>query len=100
MKQQLCELPEGWEWTNLGGVLDVRDGTHDSPKYQQTGYPLVTSKNLKVTGLDIGNVKYISQEDFLHISKRSGVDRGEERVELGYDVFLFIKGGKGDIKPS
>jgi len=77
MEQQLYELPEGWEWNNLGDVLDVRDGTHDSPKYQQTGYPLVTSKNLTATGLDMGNVKYISHEDFRHISKRSGVDKGD-----------------------
>ncbi|GAL70199.1 hypothetical protein [Jejuia pallidilutea] len=28
-------------------ILDVRDGTHDSPKYIEKGYPLVTSKNLK-----------------------------------------------------
>ena len=26
---------------------DVRDGTHDSPKYVLDGYPLITSKNLK-----------------------------------------------------
>ena len=28
-------------------VLDVRDGTHDSPKYVLEGYPLITSKNIK-----------------------------------------------------
>ncbi|MGV6827322.1 MAG: restriction endonuclease subunit S [bacterium] len=71
------ELPEVWKWDHLGQVLDVRDGTHDSPKYQQTGYPLVTSKNLTVAGLDLKNVKFISEEDFQQISKRSGVDKGD-----------------------
>ena len=28
-------------------IIDVRDGTHDSPKYVESGYPLVTSKNIK-----------------------------------------------------
>ena len=38
---------EGWEEKTLGGIYDVRDGTHDSPKYQEEGFPLITSKNLK-----------------------------------------------------
>ena len=35
--------PNGWEQSSLGKVCDVRDGTHDSPKYYMEGYPLVTS---------------------------------------------------------
>ena len=27
------ELPENWCWVRLGSVVDVRDGTHDTPKY-------------------------------------------------------------------
>lgn len=45
MAQELYKLPKGWEWKKLGEVLDVRDGTHDSPKYVESGYALVTSKN-------------------------------------------------------
>ena len=40
--------PYSWEKSTLGTICDVRDGTHDSPQYYETGYPLVTSKN--VTG--------------------------------------------------
>ena len=40
------ELPKGWVTSALGKVCDVRDGTHDSPKYQEAGKPLITSKNL------------------------------------------------------
>jgi len=39
-------LPVGWAWTRLQQCCDVRDGTHDTPKYQAAGYPLVTSKNI------------------------------------------------------
>ena len=38
---------EGWEEKRLGEIYDVRDGTHDSPKYHSSGYPLITSKNLR-----------------------------------------------------
>jgi len=44
---------DGWVEKRLCDVYDVRDGTHDSPKYHPTGYPLVTSKNLKRNGLDL-----------------------------------------------
>ncbi len=31
--------PKGWNKAQLGDVCDVRDGTHDSPQYYETGYP-------------------------------------------------------------
>lgn len=64
-----------WKEYKLENVTDVRDGTHDSPKYIQTGYPLITSKNLKKNGdLDFKNINYISEEDFNKINQRSKVD--------------------------
>ncbi|MBE2902899.1 MULTISPECIES: restriction endonuclease subunit S [Enterococcus] len=68
---------EDWEERKLGDESDVRDGTHDSPKYYDKGYPLVTSKNLKDFGLDLSNVSFISDEDFEVINKRSKVDIGD-----------------------
>jgi type I restriction enzyme, S subunit len=64
--------------SNMGDVCDVRDGTHDSPKYvSDGGYPLVTSKNLSAGFLDLTDVNYISKEDYAQINKRSKVDRGD-----------------------
>ena len=71
------EIPDSWSWLRLGDAFDVRDGTHDSPKYQESGYPLVTSKNIYSRKLDLTNVKYISEEDHLKISERSKVDKGD-----------------------
>ena len=67
-----------WEEVKLGKVSDVRDGTHDSPEFIDVGYPLITSKNLLSSGrLDLSNVKFISEEDYLQINKRSGVNDGD-----------------------
>lgn len=66
-----------WQLTTLGEYYDVRDGTHDSPKYVQDGYPLVTSKNLKDGKINLEKIKFISEEDFLNINKRSRVDIGD-----------------------
>ncbi len=66
-----------WETKKLGDVYDVRDGTHDSPKYCEKGYPLITSKNLKSNGLIFDNVKYISESDYKKINERSAVNKGD-----------------------
>ncbi len=66
-----------WKITNLGSYYDVRDGTHDSPKYVEEGIPLVTSKNLKDGEIDFNKIKYIKNEDYINIKKRSGVSLGD-----------------------
>lgn len=71
------QLPQGWEWVRLNEALDVRDGTHDTPKYVDSGYPLITSKNIYTGKLSLDDVKYISEEDHKKICERSRVDAGD-----------------------
>lgn len=66
-----------WEKVKLGEVCDVRDGTHDSPKYVSSGYPLITSKNISNGYIDLSEVNYISKEDYEKINARSFVDNGD-----------------------
>ena len=61
----------------LSSVCDVRDGTHDSPKYVKKGFPLITSKNVTNGVIDFNNTNYISQLDFEKINQRSKVDYGD-----------------------
>ena len=70
-------MPEGWEWSRLNSIVDVRDGTHDTPTYVDKGIPLITSKNLVEGGIDYSNVKYISEKDAISINERSGVNIGD-----------------------
>ena len=73
-----CEsLPPGWLWTRLGNSFDVRDGTHDTPKYTTEGFPLITSKNIYSGSLLFDGVNLISEKDHRQISERSRVDRGD-----------------------
>jgi type I restriction enzyme S subunit len=71
------DIPKEWTWVKAIDVCDVRDGTHDSPKYKEKGYPLITSKNLKNGVLDFTNVNYIDEIDHISICKRSKVDEGD-----------------------
>lgn len=76
LKQEL-QPKEGWVKSRLNDLYDVRDGTHDSPRYCPEGYPLVTSKNLKNGIIDISNVKFISYKDYIKINERSKVNIGD-----------------------
>jgi len=70
-------IPENWKWVKLNTFLDVRDGTHDTPKYVDFGFPLITSKNLYSGKLSFEDVKYISEEDYCKINERSKVDKDD-----------------------
>lgn len=81
------ELPQGWEWCRLQDAIDVRDGTHDSPK-NETGentYPLVTSKDFVNGDINFDGAKRISQKDHAEISKRSLVEK--------WDILFSMIGG-------
>ncbi len=71
------DIPDGWEVDIINNIIDVKDGTHDSPRPVSEGYHLITSKNLKVEGLDFDNANLISKEDYENINKRSKVDSGD-----------------------
>lgn len=62
------------EPVELSSIIDVRDGTHDSPKAQATGYYLITSKHLLSFGVDKGSANHISKADFDKINERSLVE--------------------------
>ena len=83
------DFNEKWEEKNLGDITDVRDGTHDSPKYLSSGYPFITSKNVKNGHIDFNDIQYISEKDFIEINKRSKVDKK--------DILMGMIGTIGNI---
>jgi type I restriction enzyme S subunit len=68
---------KGWDVKDLNEITDVRDGTHDSPKYVDIGYPFVTSKNLVNGNIDFSTCQLISKDDLEKINQRSFVDDGD-----------------------
>ena len=55
----------------ISNLIDVRDGTHDSPKPQFEGKKLITSKHLLKYGVDISSANFITEEDYQKINERS-----------------------------
>lgn len=70
-------IPEGWRPVVSGDVIDVRDGTHDSPKQSEVGYPLVTSKHITSGTLKLEDAYLISEEDYKKVNQRSRVGSGD-----------------------
>lgn len=64
-----------WDKYTLWDVCDVRDWTHDSPKFYWEGFPLITWKNLVNWKIDFWDIKLISKEDYDQINQRSLVER-------------------------
>lgn len=67
----------------LNSFCEVKDGTHDSPKYvSENGIPFVTQKNVTVFGLDFSDVKLISKTDHDNFYRRSNVALGDILISM------------------
>ncbi len=84
------DIPDTWEWVRLSDVIDVRDGTHDTPKYITSGYPLITGKDFYNGYFQLDKTQYISEADYLEIIKRS-------KVDIGDILFSMIGGNIGSM---
>ena len=82
------EIPQSWCWTRMSSVLDVRDGTHDTPSYVSSGYPLITGKDFYNGYFDLSKTQYISTTDYEVICQRS-------KVDVGDIIFSMIGGNIG-----
>lgn len=59
------EIPEGWEVKKLGEILILlKDGTHNPPKRQEKGIPLLTGTMFGNNFLDYDKATYISEADY------------------------------------
>lgn len=67
----------------------ITDGTHDSPKPQQSGWKLITSKHLKGHYIDFDSANWIGEADYLKVISRSAVEQ--------WDILFSMIGTIGNI---
>ena len=66
----MTKLPDGWQNKTLSEVCDlITDGSHFSPRTQDSGYPYITVRDLNEKGIDFAKCKFISQESFDELEK-------------------------------
>lgn len=72
------QLPVNWEWTRLGEVTTaINDGTHKTPKYEETGVKFLSIRNITKGYIDLENVKYISRNEHEELIRRCNPQRGD-----------------------
>ena len=71
----------------------IADGTHDSPKRQNFGKYLITSKHIKGHSIDFDNAFFISEDDYQTIIKRSKVDKWDVIISMigEYCGFCYVE---------
>lgn len=65
--------PKGWRVRTIGEIAEkVTDGEHQTPNRSDSGYKLLSARNIQHGYLDVLNEKvdYIGEEEFQRISKR------------------------------
>ena len=80
------------EWKEYKASMfcaSVTDGTHDSPKPQDRGHYLITSKHLKDNDIDFSSANLISDEDYNKVIQRSTVEK--------YDILYSMIGTIGNV---
>ena len=80
------------EWKEYKASMfcaSVTDGTHDSPKPQNRGHYLITSKHLKDNDIDFSSANLISDEDYNKVIQRSAVEK--------YDILYSMIGTIGNV---
>lgn len=73
------QVPGGWGVSKLKHLLKIKDGTHDTPSYVDSGIPLITTKNINSFSnyIDFSTAKNISYKDYILINRRSDVEYGD-----------------------
>ena len=82
LQSVFAQRGEGWVEKSLGEICEVKDGTHDSPKYVSDGIPFVTQKNIRKEGLSFEKTRFISQEDHDDFYRRSNATCGDILISM------------------
>lgn len=83
------EIPEKWKWVTLSDVvLQISDGTHNPPKNNGSGVPVLSAKNIINNNVDFSSVnRWVTHSQWALEDKKI-------HIEVG-DVLLTIVGTIG-----
>ncbi|WP_221032893.1 restriction endonuclease subunit S [Actomonas aquatica] len=77
-----------WVTTSLGEISEIRDGTHQTPKYVPAGIPFYSVEH--VTSGDFTNTKFISEAEHRFLTRSFRIEKG--------DILMTRIGSVGDCK--
>jgi len=92
-------LPDGWALARLSEVCSkIVDGSHNPPKATDSGFPMLSARNIQDRRINFDDFRFINEGDFSNEHARTNIQAG--------DVLLTIVGSIGrtavvteDVKP-
>jgi len=76
--------PKKWQMTTVGDVVSIiRDGPHVSPNYSETGYPILSTRNIRPSQLILNDVKFVSEETYNALTSRFKPQKGDVLLTKG-----------------
>ncbi len=75
-KTKVGWIPEEWKYTKLSKLVEIKDGTHKTPKYVNKGIPFLRVTDI-VNNLKNEHKKFISQEEHLKLTMRCHPVKGD-----------------------
>lgn len=70
--------PKGWPVRSLGELCDrITDGTHQPPKFQDSGIPFIFISNIVRGALKLDTTKYISDDTYVELTRRCPIEVGD-----------------------
>ena len=84
------ELPEGWQWVKCQDVcLKITDGEHATPSRSESGYFLLSARNVTNEGIILDDVDYVPLAEFERIRNRCNPNIG--------DILISCSGSVGRV---
>ena len=69
------ELPKGWQFRRLLEIADVVDSLHQTPKYVETGLPMVRVTDIKPGFLRLENTLRVPEAVFADFTRNARPQR-------------------------
>lgn len=74
-KKRLSGYNSQWECVSIGEVIDVYDGTHQTPNYVPVGVPFYSVENVSADNFE--NTKYITLSEHELLTRKVKIEKGD-----------------------
>ena len=88
---------KGWKKSHLGDICQrITDGTHQPPKFQESGIPFIFVANIVRGELSLDAAKFISEETYTELTRRCPIEQGDVLYSTvgSYGVAVKVDTGK------
>lgn len=77
-----------YEMKKLNEICNkITDGSHNPPKWIESGIPMISSRNLEDNNINFDNIRFISEADYIIENKRTCVDEWDILLSIVWTIW-------------